>query len=185
MLEQTGLGDVMEEAMIPTLSFLPTLTPADESLLLLKAAYDTLLKLTQVRFGDEKLKERRHKVLDKLLREGVLHGMNHCHQNVEIMRLLLVVMEKLIYKSDAHFIKHLKVRTAASQPNCLTNRYLGCHPCSLYFAHGSIRSHKSGKPHPDYQDSKSGRPELLASTITRPPPHRAFESRVGLLASSK
>lgn len=115
MLEQTGLGDVMEEAMIPTLSFLPTLTPVDESLLLLHAAYDTLLKLTDVRFGDEKSRQKRQKVLDKLLREGVLHGMNHCHQNIEIIRLLLTVMEKLIHRMGIQTIKHLKVRSVFAQ----------------------------------------------------------------------
>lgn len=109
MLEQTGLGEVMEEAIIPTLSFLPTLTPVDESLLLLNAAYDTLLKLTDVRFGDEKSKQKKQKVLDKLLREGVLHGMDHCHQNIEIIRLLLTVMEKLINRMEIQAIKHLKV----------------------------------------------------------------------------
>ena len=109
MLEQTGLGQIMEEAMIPTLSFLPTLTPVDESLLLLNAAYDTLLKLTDVRFGDEKSKQKKQKVLAKLLREGVLHGMDHSHQNIEISRLLLTVMEKLINRMEIQAIKHLKV----------------------------------------------------------------------------
>lgn len=109
MLEQTGLGDVMEEAMIPTLSFLPTLTPVDESLVLLNAAYDTLLKLTDVRFVGENANQKRQKVLDKLMREGVLHGIDHCHQNIEIIQLLLTVMEKLIHRLGIRTIKHLKV----------------------------------------------------------------------------
>lgn len=109
MLEQTGLGAVMEEAMIPTLSFLPTLTPVDESLLLLNAAYNALLKLTDVRFVGGKASQKRQKVLDKLLREGVLHGIDHCHQNTEIILLLLTIMEKLIHRMGIQTIKHLKV----------------------------------------------------------------------------
>ena len=109
LLEQTGLGEIMEEAMIPTLSFLPTLTPVDESLLLLNAAYDTLQKLTDVRFWDEKSKQKKQKVLDKILREGVQHGIHHCHQNNQIIRLLLTVMEKLINRMEIQAIKHLKV----------------------------------------------------------------------------
>lgn len=109
MLEQTGLGVVMEEAMIPTLSFLPTLTPANESLLLLDAAYDTLLKLADVRFGDQNSQLKKHKVMDRLLREGVLQGMNHCNQHVEIMRLLFTVLGKLITRLEIQSVKHLKV----------------------------------------------------------------------------
>lgn len=109
LLEQTGLGGVMEEAMIPTLSFLPTLTPANESLLLLDAAYDTLLKLADVRFDDQNSQLKKSKVMDKLLREGVLHGMYHCNQHVEIMRLLLTVLGKLINRLEIQSVKHLKV----------------------------------------------------------------------------
>lgn len=109
MLEQTGLGGVMEEAVIPTLSFLPTLTPADESMILLDAAYDTLLKLADVRFGDQSSQLKKHKAMDKLLREGVLHGMHHCNQHVDIMSLLLTVLGKLITRLGIQSVKHLKV----------------------------------------------------------------------------
>ncbi len=108
VLEQTGLGGVIEEALMPTLSFLPNLTPVEESLALLDAAYGVLLKMSRVRFDDSQ-RDRRQKLLDRILRVGVLHGIDHCQENARIVRFLLGVMGKLIIASDVFSTKHLRV----------------------------------------------------------------------------
>jgi len=51
LLARTGLGPVFDDAVTPCLSYLPTLTPEAESILLLDAAYPALYTLTAVRFS--------------------------------------------------------------------------------------------------------------------------------------
>ena len=50
LLARTGLGPVFDDAITPCLSYLPTLTPENESTLLLDAAYPALFTLTTIRF---------------------------------------------------------------------------------------------------------------------------------------
>jgi len=50
LLARTGLGPVFDDAITPCLSYLPTLTPEDESTLLLDAAYPAVFTLTTIRF---------------------------------------------------------------------------------------------------------------------------------------
>lgn len=113
MLEQTGLGDVFEEAVLPTLSFLPSLTPVDESLLLLKEAYKALFILGDLRFGTKKVQSSRNRLLDRILRQGVFHGLDHCRENASITELLLKEMSDILDRMGIYSIKHLKVRTSA------------------------------------------------------------------------
>jgi len=51
LLARTGLGPVFDDAITPCLSYLPTLTPEAQSILLLDAAYPALFTLTAVRFS--------------------------------------------------------------------------------------------------------------------------------------
>ena len=51
LLARTGLGPVFDDAVTPCLSYLPTLTPEAESILLLDAAYPALYTLAFVRFS--------------------------------------------------------------------------------------------------------------------------------------
>lgn len=111
MLEQTGLGDVFEEAVLPTLSFLPSLTPVDESLLLLKEAYKALFILSDLRFDIKKVQSSRNRLLDRILRQGVFHGLDHCGGNASITELLLTEMSDIVDRMGIYSIKHLKVRT--------------------------------------------------------------------------
>src|ERR1700709_264859 len=76
ILQQTGLGPVFEDAILPTLLFLPSITPAEESLQLLPPAYRALEVLTDVRFQGQEKKEKGEKMsfFDRVLRKGILPG---------------------------------------------------------------------------------------------------------------
>lgn len=50
LLARTGLGEVMEEAVMPCTAYLPNLTPEEQSYKLLSAAYPALLALADVRY---------------------------------------------------------------------------------------------------------------------------------------
>jgi hypothetical protein len=113
---QTGLGSVFEDAVFPTLLYLPTITPLDESLVLLPAAYSALFALYSVRFDpDEKEKEKGKekekegmKFLDKLLRKGILAGYAYTSEDPSIVEILLIQLKILIEKMGIGSVKHLK-----------------------------------------------------------------------------
>src|SRR5271167_1497299 len=70
VLNQTGLGEVFEDAVMPTLHFLPSLTPTGDSLKLLKPAYAVLLKLGEIQFPARGDQHKRLRLLDRVMREG-------------------------------------------------------------------------------------------------------------------
>jgi hypothetical protein len=108
ILKQSGLGEVIEDAIMPTLLFLPSLTPVDESALLLRSAYEALFVLADVRFPTKEESYTKMKGLDRIMREGVLQGREHCRDSVKIIEILLEVLDKLICRMGVFSVKHLK-----------------------------------------------------------------------------
>jgi len=109
LLERTGLGEVFENAVMPCLMYLPSLTEEAESLHLLRAAYPALISLARVRFADEKQRDAKMKALDRILRYGVLKGYGHAGEHVRIAELLVNQIENLINEMGIASVKHLKV----------------------------------------------------------------------------
>lgn len=115
MLTQTGLGEVFEDAIMPTLLFLPSLTPIDESMALLGPAYQSLYALGEVRYTeDEAGKREKLKFLDRVLRKGVLMGYLHASEYTGIVEVLMHVMGGLVRGMGVRAVKHLKVYSYAS-----------------------------------------------------------------------
>ena len=110
-LRRTGLGEVFQDAVMPCLSYLPTLTPEEESLQLLGAAYPTLLALLDVRYpeGGRDCKQRTT-FLDRVLRQGVLKGYVHAGEHVRIAELLVLQIAVLVNMMGISSVKHLKAR---------------------------------------------------------------------------
>jgi hypothetical protein len=121
MLIQTGLSDLLEEALMPTLLFLPSLTPITESLLLLRKAYAALFSLGDIRYALEDDIIERNKFYDRLMREGILHGIYHCGDAKSILELLLHEMSEVISRLHIYSIKHAKVCQASDHVNKHTN----------------------------------------------------------------
>ncbi|KAK0666672.1 hypothetical protein QBC41DRAFT_325278 [Cercophora samala] len=105
-LQDTGLGQVFADAVFPTLSYLPSLTPEEESLQLLEPAYKALLVLAekQPATGDK----NKHKLLDRLIREGIFTGYFHAKSHVKIAELLCREMGEIVEEMGVHAVKHLK-----------------------------------------------------------------------------
>jgi len=136
VLIQSGLDSVFEEAITPSLMWLPTLTPLGESLEILSEAYRALGVLCDVRYPlpttsssvpipsnskeilkvDEKekeeeevkLKKERLKFLDRVMREGIFSAYTHSSENPDIMEILVEQMSILISKMGIYSVKHLK-----------------------------------------------------------------------------
>ena len=111
LLERTGLGEVFQDSLMPCLSYLPTLTPEDESVRLLSAVYPALLTLVRRRFAksSEDGERKRVKALDKILRVGILHGYAHAGDNVTIATLLVSQISGIVDQMGMATVKHLKV----------------------------------------------------------------------------
>lgn len=110
LLEQTGLGDVFEDAVMPTLLYLPSLTPVEESLRLLSPAYDALYALADTRFSPDSASPEKLKLLDRIMRQGVLRGYFHTMENVRIVEVMIQQMGSVVKKMNFHAVKHLKVK---------------------------------------------------------------------------
>ncbi|KAH8678662.1 hypothetical protein BGZ60DRAFT_401540 [Tricladium varicosporioides] len=127
-LKQSGLAEVFEDALMPTLLFLPNLTPVGESVVLLPAVYEALYALCDVRYpkDDKDEKVGRDKFLDGLLRNGVLKGYLHSSEHPEIVKVLLEELRVIVVKMEIHAVKHLKdilpmIFTVLSDPFAVTN----------------------------------------------------------------
>ncbi|KAK3306936.1 uncharacterized protein B0T15DRAFT_484174 [Chaetomium strumarium] len=110
-LHDTGLAKVFEDAIFPTLAFLPSLTPEDESVQLLGPAYRALLGLAnkQPLVGKDGVRrEPKNSLLDKMLREGVFTGYFHAKDHVRIVELLCQQMAEILKEMGVHAVKHLK-----------------------------------------------------------------------------
>lgn len=120
MLQQTGLGDVFEDAVMPTLLFLPELTPVEESVSLLTSAYSALSSLGEVRYPNKEERSNKMKFLDRIMRQGVLQGFIHSGDNVRIAELLVKEIITLFDSMGINAVKYLKV----SQEICPVSSYL-------------------------------------------------------------
>jgi hypothetical protein len=120
ILTQTGLGEVFEDAITPTLMFLPNITPVDESVQLLEPAYHALIVLGQVLYGEEMKdgktvkaqkgkKEEEMKFWDRVIRKGVLMGYAHASEHPAIVEVLLRNLGVVVEKMGIDAVKHLKV----------------------------------------------------------------------------
>ena len=122
LLERTGLGEVFENAVMPCLLYLPSLTEEAESLEMLNAAYTALIALALARFPDEKDHPARMKALDRILRQGVLKGYAHAGEHVKITELLVQQIVELINEMGIESVKHLKVcRRTITREHLLMN----------------------------------------------------------------
>ena len=139
LLERTGLGEIFENAVMPCLMCLPSLTEEEESLELLKAAYPSLMFLAFVRFPDEKHQAAKVRALDRILRNGLLKGYAQAGEHVKIGKLLVNEIATVVKELGIDSVKHLKVPgerlwaglrlTILEAYYSLTGSHLGCTIC--------------------------------------------------------
>ena len=109
LLDRTGLGEIFENAVMPCLLSLPSLTEETESLQMLAVAYPTLISLALARFPGVKHQTAKIRALDQILRNGVLKGYGHAGEHVRIGKLLIDEMTVLVKELGVESTKHLKV----------------------------------------------------------------------------
>lgn len=107
ILQSTGIGQVFQDAIFPSLMFLPSLTPEDESIRLLQPAYRALVSLAEKEPDVNNL--RRRKLLDKVVRDGILAGYNYASQYISVVETLMRSLTMVLDCLDIYAIKHLNV----------------------------------------------------------------------------
>ncbi|KAL9104139.1 MAG: hypothetical protein Q9163_000886 [Psora crenata] len=107
-LERTGLGEVFENAVMLCLMYFPSPPEEQEPLLLLDQAYRALLQLARVRFSGVEQRTQKVKMLDKIMRYGVLQGYAHAGEHVQTAVLLVRQMGELTEEMGIDVVKHLK-----------------------------------------------------------------------------
>ena len=103
----TGIDLVFQEAIFPTLLFLPSLTPERDSLRVLSPAYTALINLATA-YGTST--QQAHKLCEKLLREGIFAGYHHASEHIHIVELLMQYSTTIIGCMGIYCVKHMQVR---------------------------------------------------------------------------
>lgn len=116
LLSRTGLGPVFEDALVPCLTYLPSLTPEPDSVAVLSTAYPALLTLTKTRFPlptpetntEDPRRPSRVKALDTIMRKGILHAYAHAGQYPGVSRVLFLNLAPLLELLGIDSVKHLQ-----------------------------------------------------------------------------
>lgn len=118
LLKRTGLAEVFEEALMPCLGYLPTLTPEDESARLLSVAYPALISLsdtldppssssTSPSTTTSRKSPQCLKLLDNLIRKGILMTFTYCPEHAKITTVTTANLSVILSHMGLESIKHL------------------------------------------------------------------------------
>ncbi|KAI0428835.1 hypothetical protein F5Y09DRAFT_357364 [Xylaria sp. FL1042] len=130
LLSRTGLAEVFEQAVFPTVLNLPGLTPAAESHSLLAAAYPALFDMAGLVESDSEVTENestneqeakhkrdlqgkgfseaQRKLLDKIVREGIMVGYHHAKQHIRLVDFFCQTLRRLVSGMGILSVKYLK-----------------------------------------------------------------------------
>jgi tRNA nucleotidyltransferase/poly(A) polymerase len=111
LLKRTGLEPLFEESLYASVTYLPSLTPEEESVILLDAALPALLALTSVSHPpaeDDTHDASRQKSLDTILRKAILQPYSHAGEHVRISQTLLSHLPSILQTMGIDSIKYLK-----------------------------------------------------------------------------
>ncbi|KAL1873131.1 hypothetical protein VTK73DRAFT_1042 [Phialemonium thermophilum] len=140
-LRDTGLTTVFEEAIFPTLSFLPNLTPEEESVQLLKPAFSALCVLARKMSSPESGVPSRagNGLRDRILREGIFTAYFHAREHVRIVEILMHHTAAVIGDLKIHAVKHLK-ELVPMFSTTITDPFALSHPPSLLAAVAALQA---------------------------------------------
>jgi len=112
LLKRTGLGPLFENSLYISTTYLPSLTPEDDSIMILEAALPALLTLLNstcppVPKG-QTYDPVRTKALDKFLRKGILLSYIHAGEHARIAETLLNQLPPILKSMGIDSVKHFK-----------------------------------------------------------------------------
>jgi tRNA nucleotidyltransferase (CCA-adding enzyme) len=110
LLKRTGLAEVFEEALMPCLGYLPTLTPEDQSCRLLSIAYPTLISLSNTLSSTAPTTSTpspRTTLLDNLIRKGILMTFTYCPEHAKINTVTTKNLALILSSLGLESVKHV------------------------------------------------------------------------------
>ncbi|KAE9978112.1 hypothetical protein EG327_007520 [Venturia inaequalis] len=115
LLARTGLAPLFAESLYISTTYLPSLTPEEDSITILDAALPTLLTLSKTAFppppsrkADEKAYAASVTSLTTLLRQGILTPYKHAGEHVQIAETLLTHLPPLLDALGIESVRFLK-----------------------------------------------------------------------------
>lgn len=118
LLARTGLGDVFEEALMPCLTFMPDITPEQESVRLLNATYPALLALAAARYPSSLSSistsnvsdpsRQRINFFDTMIRKGIIYGYTYSSNYPRITSTLFKHVIPILEALGIDSVKHLQ-----------------------------------------------------------------------------
>ena len=111
------------------LTYLPPLILESESLQILRGAYVSLYSLVNTLFPGPTTKPKAE-AYDKIMRTGILNGLQHSGEYVYLSEYLIKQVAELINTMGIHSVKHLKVRSSVGP-------FVACLPQPEYYSHPS------------------------------------------------
>lgn len=115
ILRDSGIVELLEDVIFPTLHFLPTQVGEDESLQLLEPAYRSLVALARASFDRERDMPRKRRLLGRLLKDAVFLSYAHTSEYASIVRFLARQARIITDELGIYATKHLKVRLPPDQ----------------------------------------------------------------------
>ncbi|KAF1733951.1 uncharacterized protein CRV24_005483 [Beauveria bassiana] len=131
VLRTSGIDAVFRESVLPSLLFLPTLTPEAESVVLLRAAYRAVRTLALA--ADDPADGKRRSLLDRMLREGVLAGYFHASQHIRVVEVLMQAAAQIVEALQIYAVKHLQSLLDLFAP-VLTDAFALAYPAAVVAA---------------------------------------------------
>ncbi|KAK6531222.1 hypothetical protein TWF281_008045 [Arthrobotrys megalospora] len=135
-LSRTGLGSVFEEAISPCLHFLPPLTPINHAIRSFRAGVAALMGLATHRYAgvDD---DMWYKAIDKILRDGVFHGMTYAGENVRMVEVFLQEASVIVGVLGVSSVKHLsKLIPFCTEP--MASPFVTTYPEVAFAAAGTL-----------------------------------------------
>ncbi|KAK6953908.1 hypothetical protein Daesc_003870 [Daldinia eschscholtzii] len=161
LMRDTGLAEVFEQAVFPAVLYLPSLTPEDESLEILGAAYPVLIEMAglildqpwktvnartaeeqkQTQKPAQQITEAQRRLLDKIIREGIMIGYHHAKEHVRLVGLFCETLDFIPMLSeimtDPFGTKHPP--TLVSGTKLLQTILLNCWPRIPYYCNEIVK----------------------------------------------
>ncbi|OLL25506.1 hypothetical protein NEOLI_002157 [Neolecta irregularis DAH-3] len=106
IVQKSGLADLFWQSLMVCLTYLPTITPEDDSAELLDVALAGLFQIAAIRFPDDI--QSRAKLLDQVYREGIERGVAFAGEYLKIICTLIRWLNELVQVTGIYHVKHLK-----------------------------------------------------------------------------
>ncbi|KAF4125338.1 Protein of unknown function (DUF2454) [Geosmithia morbida] len=137
VLKSTGIGKVFQDAIFPSVLFLPSLTPEAESIQIMQPAYRALIILAEK--DPDTSSPTRRLLLDSIIREGILTAYDHASSYIHVVETLLRTLATVVNCLGVYTVKHLQTLLPTIS-TVMTDPFVVSHPPALLEATKALQA---------------------------------------------